>query len=178
MVQTINELGYKPKMVGGAMVGLQATVFKTAPRPASSTASSITRPGCRPRSQFERAEDFLKKYQSQAGAEGVDPLGYYLGDLGLCVDEVLGQAVEGTKSVDDAKLVDWFQEDHVKTIMGDMRLTAQNGEWTKSGMMQVQYHSVKTATPSTSSRAWHADRVVGRPDQKTGKVVYPYEKAK
>src|SRR5947199_6418667 len=28
MVQTINELNYKPKMVGGARVGLQATVFK------------------------------------------------------------------------------------------------------------------------------------------------------
>src|SRR5262249_43329308 len=29
MVKAINEVGYKPKMVGGAMVGLQATVFKT-----------------------------------------------------------------------------------------------------------------------------------------------------
>src|SRR5262249_44852280 len=29
MVKAINELQYKPKMVGGAMVGLQATVFKT-----------------------------------------------------------------------------------------------------------------------------------------------------
>ena len=28
MVQTVNELNYKPKMIGGAMVGLQATVFK------------------------------------------------------------------------------------------------------------------------------------------------------
>src|SRR5262249_58912538 len=29
MVKAINEIGYKPKMVGGAMVGLQATAFKT-----------------------------------------------------------------------------------------------------------------------------------------------------
>ena len=28
IVNTINELNYKPKMIGGAMVGLQATVFK------------------------------------------------------------------------------------------------------------------------------------------------------
>src|SRR6185503_5679439 len=28
MVRAVNEIGYKPKMIGGAMVGLQATVFK------------------------------------------------------------------------------------------------------------------------------------------------------
>src|SRR3974377_196234 len=28
-VRAVNELGFKPKMIGGAMVGLQATVFKT-----------------------------------------------------------------------------------------------------------------------------------------------------
>ena len=28
MVKAVNEIGFKPKMVGGAMVGLQATVFK------------------------------------------------------------------------------------------------------------------------------------------------------
>ena len=29
MVKAVNEIGFKPKMIGGAMVGLQATVFKT-----------------------------------------------------------------------------------------------------------------------------------------------------
>ena len=29
MVRAVNEIGFKPKMIGGAMVGLQATVFKT-----------------------------------------------------------------------------------------------------------------------------------------------------
>ncbi len=28
MVRAVNEIGFKPKMIGGAMVGLQATVFK------------------------------------------------------------------------------------------------------------------------------------------------------
>ena len=29
MLKAVNEVGFKPKMIGGAMVGLQATVFKT-----------------------------------------------------------------------------------------------------------------------------------------------------
>ena len=50
MVKAVNEIGFKPKMFGGAMVGLQATVFKNKLGP-SSTASSTTRPGCRRRSR-------------------------------------------------------------------------------------------------------------------------------
>ena len=46
--QAVNEIGYKPKIIGGAMVGLQATVFKSKLGP-SSTVSSTTRPGCRRR---------------------------------------------------------------------------------------------------------------------------------
>ena len=46
MVNSINELGFKPKMVGGAMVGLQATVFKTRLGPLLN-GSSTTSPGCR-----------------------------------------------------------------------------------------------------------------------------------
>ena len=33
MVKAVNEIGFKPKMIGGAMVGLQATVFKTSAWP-------------------------------------------------------------------------------------------------------------------------------------------------
>ena len=35
MVKAVNELGFKPKMIGGAMVGLQATVFKNQLGPAA-----------------------------------------------------------------------------------------------------------------------------------------------
>ena len=48
MVKAVNEIGFKPKMFGGAMVGLQTTVFKSKLKD-SSTVSSTTRPGCRPR---------------------------------------------------------------------------------------------------------------------------------
>jgi ABC-type branched-chain amino acid transport systems, periplasmic component len=46
MVKAVNEIGFKPKMIGGAMVGLQATVFKTQLGPLLN-GWSITRPGCR-----------------------------------------------------------------------------------------------------------------------------------
>ena len=46
MVLAINEANFKPKMIGGAMVGLQPPSSRASSAP-SSTASSITKPGCR-----------------------------------------------------------------------------------------------------------------------------------
>jgi hypothetical protein len=48
MVKAVNELGFKPKMIGGAMVGLQAPCSRTS-WGRCSTAWSTTRPGCRRR---------------------------------------------------------------------------------------------------------------------------------
>ena len=54
------------------------------------------RPGCRRKQCLNpEVEAFLKEYQSRAKADGVDPLGYYLGTWGYAYAELLGKAVEG-----------------------------------------------------------------------------------
>jgi len=175
MVNSINELGYKPKMVGGAMVGLQATVFKTRLGP---TLNGIVNYETWVPSQANAAtNDFLKVYQSKAGAEGVDPLGYYLGTWGYAYLEVLGEAVKATKSIDDAKLADWLSKNTVKTILGDVKF-GKNGEWAKSGMMQVQYHSIKGNAVDQFKGMDTQTVVAGPQGMKTGNFIYPYEKAK
>jgi branched-chain amino acid transport system substrate-binding protein len=175
MVNSINELGYKPKMVGGAMVGLQATVFKTRLGP---TLNGIVNYETWVPSQANAAtNEFLKVYQSKAGAEGVDPLGYYLGTWGYAYLEVLGEAVKATKSIDDAKLADWLSKNTVKTILGDVKF-GKNGEWAKSGMMQVQYHSIKGNAVDQFKGMDTQTVVAGPQGMKTGNVIYPYEKAK
>ena len=50
------------------------------------------------------AEAFLKVYQSRAAAEGVDPLGYYLGTWGYAYLELLGGAITGAKSLNDDQI--------------------------------------------------------------------------
>src|SRR5262245_9806687 len=121
MVKAVNELNYKPKMIGGAMVGLQATVFKRQLGPLLNgwvnyetwvPAKALT---------FDGTEAFLKQYQARAGAEGVDPLGYYLGTWGYAYIQILGEAVQATKSLDDNKLADYIGKTTFKTIMGDVK---------------------------------------------------------
>ena len=50
-----------------------------------------------------------------------------------------------TNSVNDDKIADYLRKNPHHTIMGDWSY-GPNGEWTKSGVMQVQYHNIKDET--------------------------------
>ena len=66
------------------------------------------------------AAEFFKEVPGRARApRAVDPLGYYLGGWGYAFAGVLGAAIDGTKSIDDAKIADYFRKSTFKTIMGD-----------------------------------------------------------
>ncbi len=146
MVLAVNEANYKPKMFGGAMVGLQATVFKMKLK--DKLNGIVNYETWVPSMQYEGTKAFFDKYQSRAKAEGIDPLGYYLGGWGHAYIDVLGQAVEGAKSLDDDKIADYLRKNTFKTVMGSIKF-GKNGEWAKSGMLQVQYHGIK---PDSRSR--------------------------
>ena len=173
IVNTINELKYQPKMIGGAMVGLQATVFKQ--RLGAKLNGIVNYETWVPSDKLMApARAFFDKYQARAGAEGVDPLGYYLGGWGYAYLSALGQAIEGAKSIEDDKIADYYRKNTFKTIMGDWAY-GPGGEWTKSGMMQVQYHDIKEGE---TWKGMNYQTVLTPADQKTGTLIYPYEKAK
>ena len=170
-----SELGLKPKMMGGAMVGLQATVFKNKLK--SKLNGIVNYETWVPSPKLVApAADFFKTYQAKAPALGVDPLGYYLGGWGYAYFQVLQQAVEGSKSINDDKLADYMRSHDFKTIMADVRF-GKDGEWTKSGMLQVQYHGITDAANLDTWRGMDYQTVLTPADDKTGSVIYPYEKA-
>jgi branched-chain amino acid transport system substrate-binding protein len=176
IVQAVNEANYKPKLIGGAMVGLQATVFKgrLGPKLNGIVNYETWVPSDK---MMAPAADFFKKYQARAAADGVDPLGYYLGGWGYAFTQVLGQAITGAKSVNDDQVADWLKKNELKTIMGNWKYGAK-GEWTESGMMQVQYHGIKEGAGLETWRGMDYQTVLTPPALATGKVIYPYEKAK
>src|SRR5215468_1206901 len=175
MVLAINEANFKPKMIGGAMVGLQATVFKSKLGPKLNGIVNYET-WVPSEKMLEPAAEFFKTYQARAGAEGVDPLGYYLGGWGYAYISVLAEAVAGAKSIEDAKVADYLRKATFKTIMGDWSY-GPGGEWTKSGMMQVQYHDIKEGAGLETWKGMGYQTVLTPADQQTGNVIYPYEKA-
>ncbi len=176
MVQAIKEANYKPKMIGGAMVGLQATVFKNKLGPKLNGIINYET-WVPTEKMMAPAVAFFKKYQELAPAAKVDPIGYYLGGWGYAYINMLGEAIAATKSVDDDKIADWLRKTPHKTIMGNWSY-GPGGEWTKSGMMQVQYHDIKEGAGLDTWKGMSYQTVLTPSDLATGKVIYPYEKVK
>jgi len=176
MVKAVNEIGFKPKMIGGAMVGLQATVFKTQLGPLLNGWVNYETWVPSEKMLTPEVKEFLATYQSRAAAGGVDPLGYYLGTWGYAYMELLGNAIAGAKSINDEQVANYLRSNPVKTIMGDIKF-GKGGEWAESRMLQVQYHGIKGNTVD-QFKGMDTQTVLTPADLKTGNIIYPYEKAK
>jgi branched-chain amino acid transport system substrate-binding protein len=176
MVRAINEIGFKPKMVGGGMVGLQATAIKTQLGPLLNGFTNYDFWLPVPKMDFPGVAELMKKYQARAAAEGVDPLGYYMAPWGYAQLQVLQQAIEATKSLDDAKLGDYMRANTFKTVGGDVKF-GDKGEWSQSRVLQVQFQNVK-GNDVGQFKDISTQVVVSPAAYESGKVIYPYEKAK
>jgi len=176
MVRAVNEVGFKPKMIGGAMVGLQATVFKTQLGPLLNGWVNYDFWLPLKTMEFPGVMEFIKKYQARAPGEGVDPLGFYIAPWGYAYLQVLGHAIEATKSLDDTKLIDYMHKATFKTILGDVKFGA-NGEWAQSRVLQVQFQNIK-GNDIGQFRDVSAQAIVAPEKYKSGgKFIYPYSDA-
>ena len=176
MVRAINEIGFKPKMIGGSMVGLQATAFKTQLGPLLNGIVNYDFWLPVPKMQFEGVSELIRKYQERAASEGVDPLGYYMAPLGYAQMQVLEQAVKATNSTDDKKLADYTRSNSFKTVLGDIRF-GKHGEWAEGRIVQVQFQNVK-GNDIDQFKELSTQVVVAPEEYASGKVVYPYAEAK
>jgi len=176
IVRAVNELNFKPKMIGGAMVGLQNTSIKAQLGPLLNGWTNYDFWLPVPKMNFPGSADLMTKYQARAAAEGVDAYGYYMAPEAYAQMQVLQQAVEATKGFDDGKLADYIRANTFKTVMGDVKFGAK-GEWAESRVLQVQFRNVKGNDP-TQFKGIDTQVVVDPPTYESGKLVYPYEKAK
>ncbi len=176
MVLAAHEVGLRPKMFGGGMVGLQfaSLLAKLGPKLNGIVNYDFWVP--EPTLKFPGIEEFLRRYQAQAEKAGVDPLGHYLPPWAYAYLQVLAQAIEGTKGLNQQKITEYIHKTEFDTIIGKVKFGA-NGEWQTSRVLQVQFQGIE----STDVAQFHkpGKRVVVWPDAfKSGNVIYPYAKAK
>jgi branched-chain amino acid transport system substrate-binding protein len=176
IVRAVNEIGFKPKMIGGAMVGLQATAIKTQLGPLLNGWVNYDFWLPVPKMHFAGVDELMKTYQSRAQAEGVDSLGYYMAPWAYAQLQVMQQAIEATKSLDDAKLAEHIRASTFKTVVGDVKFGAK-GEWAQSRVLQVQFQNVKS-NDASQFKDVSTQVVVAPADYESGKLIYPYERAK
>ena len=176
MVRAANEIGLKAKMFGGGLVGLQYASIKQqlGPQLNGIIVYDFWEPAAT--LKFPGIEEFLKKYQARAAAEGVDPLGYYLPPFAYANLQVMAAAVEATKGLDQDKLADWLHKNTIPTIVGDIKY-GSNGEWAEPRVLQLQYHDAQ----GSDLEQWKTDakQTILWPEKyATGKAKYPYTEAK
>jgi branched-chain amino acid transport system substrate-binding protein len=175
MVLAAYEVGLRPKMFGGGMVGLQFAAFLTKLGPKRNGIVNYDFWVPEPTLKFAGIEQFLNRYQERAAKEGVDPLGHYLPPWAYAYLQVLGQAVEGTKSLDQQKIIEYLHAREHHTIVGKVKFGA-NGEWATSRVLQVQFQGIESGDLAQFHKP--GKRVVVWPEEyKSGNVIYPYEKA-
>ena len=175
MLKSLSEIGFKPKMVGGSMVGLNNTTIKMQLGPLLNGVIGYENWLPLKPLLFPGVEEMLKKYQAQAPSEGVDPLGYNTATSAYAYAQVLGQGVEGAKSLDQDKIADWLHHNELHTVLGDFSYGA-DGEWKASRFLTVQYRNITGKTLDQFSDPAKV-AVIDPPKYQTDKLIYPYADA-
>jgi branched-chain amino acid transport system substrate-binding protein len=176
IILAAHEVGLQPKMFGGGMVGLQFAALQTKLGAKLNGVVNYETWVPEPTLDFPGINDFLKRYQAQAEKAGVDPLGHYIAPFAYAYVQVLGLAVEATRSLDQKKLAAYLHGHDLDTIVGKVRF-GTNGEWARSRLLVVQFQNVAGSDLEQFKKAGR--RPVLFPEEfKSGTLVYPYAKAR
>ena len=177
LIRAMNEVGFTPKMFGGAMIGLLATAPKASLGPIINgiliqetfmNSPSLDFPGLKP---------LMAKYQAQAGQLGVDPIGYAYAPAAYSAAQILAAGVEGSKSLDHAKIAEYLHSHTIPTVTGNIAF-GENGEWAKSRVVYTQFQNVVGGNDVEQFKDPAKEPILWPPEYKTGNVIYPYAAAK
>jgi len=176
IVRAANEIGLTPKMFGGTFIGLLLTAIKAQLGPLMNgiVNNEVFVPG--PAFTFPGTLDLLQKYREVAKSQGLDPMGWSYPPLGYAAGQVLAQAVEGAKTLDQVKLAAYMHDHAFHTVVGEIAF-GKDGEWTKSRVVFTQFQNVTGNSVDQFKDTTH--EVIVWPEQyKSGNMIYPYAAAR
>jgi branched-chain amino acid transport system substrate-binding protein len=174
MVRVVNELGYKPRMFGGAMIGLQFTPIKAQLGPLLNGVVINENYVPEKTMNFPGVEDVLRRYQQRAPSAGTDPLGFW-SPFSYAEMQILGQAVAAVGDLDQGKLAAYLHQTPFKTVIGDVKF-GPLGEWEKSRILYVQYQNIQGNDINQFRQPGKAV-ILYPPDLRSGALIYPLAKA-
>jgi branched-chain amino acid transport system substrate-binding protein len=176
LIRAMHELGLNTKICCGTMTGPQSTSIKTSLGPMLNGIITFDFWLPAPTLRFPGVMEFLARYQEQAAGKGVDPLGYYLAPWAYADLQVVGEAVEGVKSLDQDKIADYIRSHTFKTVVGDVEF-GEKGEWKKARLMTVQFQNIG-GTSIDDFRDGKGEVVLWPDEYKAGEAILPYSSVK
>ncbi len=176
IVRAANEINLSPKMFGGTFIGLLVTPIKVQLGPLMNgiVNNEVFLPA--PAFTFPGTLEVLAKYRAVAQREHIDPVGWAFPPLAYAAGQVLGEAVEGAKTLDQIKLAAYMHTHSFSTVVGNISF-GKDGEWTKSRVVFTQFQHVIANSLDQFKDTSH--EVIVWPDEyKSANMIYPYAEAK
>jgi len=129
-----------------------------------------------PSMYFDGTKAFFETYTKRAVEAKVDPLGYYIAPYGYAMGQMIEQAVNATKSLDQKAIAKYLHDNEHKTIVGPIKYSP-DGEWKETATLQAQFRGVKDKDIEQFRSA--GKQVILFPAKlKTGDLVTPFEAAR
>ena len=172
MVRAVREAGLKTKMFGGGLVGLQYAALK---QQLGSLLNGITTFDTyvpEPTLSFHGIKEFLTRYQARAASEGVDPLGFYTPPFAYARMQVMTQAIEATKSLDQKLIADYMHKAAFDTIAGPMKF-GPTGEQPDARVLLVQYQGIE-GNAIDQFKLPGKQVIIFPPELRSGGFKYPF----
>jgi branched-chain amino acid transport system substrate-binding protein len=178
ILRAVNEIGVgdNVKLFGGGMVGLQ---FGTVMENMGSLLNGVVNYNSwlpEKSMYFDGTKEFFEKYTKRAIEAKVDPLGYYLAPFGYASGQLVEQAINATKSLDQKGLAKYLRENTHNTIVGPIAFSA-DGERKETAVLQAQFRGV--ADKNIEQFRSSGKQVILFPEKlKSGELVAPFEAAR
>jgi branched-chain amino acid transport system substrate-binding protein len=175
LIRALRAHSFRPKMVGGSMIGPQNASVKTALGPLLNGVVNYEYWAPVPGMAAPAARAMLEVYQARAAEIGIDPLGHYMAPLAYAQMQVVAQAVEATGSLDDDTLISYARAATFQTVMGDVAF-GPNGEWREPRVLQVQFRGI-VGNDAHQFKDGSRQVVVAPSHMASGTVIFPYAQA-
>src|SRR6478672_12313255 len=176
IVRAANEIGLTPKMFGGTLIGLLVTPIKAQLGPILDGIVIMESFVPAPTFNFPGLADVLKRYRAAAAGEKIDPFGYGFVPFGYATGQILAQAVEATKSLDQNALADYMHSHSFQTVAGEIAF-GKDGEWAKPRTVFTQFQNV-APNDVEQFAAGSKQPILWPPEFKTGDMIYPFANAR
>jgi branched-chain amino acid transport system substrate-binding protein len=172
LVRALRAHPFRPKMVGAGMIGPQNTSVKTTLGPLLN--GFVNYEYWAPVSSMATSDvqAMLKVYQTRAAGSSVDLLGHYMAPLAYAQMQVVAQAVEATRSLDDAALISYARAATFQTVMGDVAF-GSDGEWREPRVLQVQFQGI-VGHDAHQFKDGSRQVVVSPSAMASGTLIFPY----
>jgi branched-chain amino acid transport system substrate-binding protein len=175
LIRAIADSDLDPMLVGGAMIGPQASAVQTQLGPVLNGIVNYEYWLPTAAMNFPGVADLIADYQQRAKGTPADALGYYVAPFAYAQLQVLEQAIEATGSLDDDALAEFTRSATFSTVVGDVTF-GRLGEWSVPRVLTVQFSGIGSSDISEFAKP-EARVVVAPASYATGKLAAPYRAA-